>query len=187
MDWEKTTPIIHQGLPILVVCALIEFGAGSFLGSIEENLAGPGIIIMVPPLLDLRGNIGGAMASRLGTGLHGGIIDSEKIWNPEVTNNLGASSFLTLFTATAVGFMAFGVSVLTGISTFSLHLLGKLVSIAVIASLLSNIGLMFLTIFISIFSFRRGWDPDNVTAPIIATIGDFLTAIAIYLSVLLVI
>lgn len=185
-DRDQIFQIARQALPVLVLCAFIEFGAGSMLGGIEGELASPGILIMVPPLLGLRGNIGGALASRLGTGLHRGVIDPDKILNPEIINNLEASIFLTVTTSTAVGVLAFGVTVLTGLHSFTLSLLTELVSIALVASLISNLGLMMLTVIVSIFSFKRGWDPDNITGPIITTIGDLFTVVSIYIGVLLV-
>ena len=39
--------------------------------------------------------------------------------------------------------------------------------------------------FISFKSFRRGWDPDNVTTPIIAAVGDLFTLPAIIFSVII--
>jgi mgtE-like transporter len=40
--------------------------------------------------------------------------------------------------------------------------------------------------FISLKSFEGGWDPDNITTPFIAAVGDFFTLPAIILSVLIV-
>jgi len=41
-------------------------------------------------------------------------------------------------------------------------------------------------VVVSVVSYMRGWDPDNVTAPLMATIGDFLTMISIFLIAILV-
>lgn len=184
---HEVSEIVGQALPILVICGLIEFGSGSVLGGAENSLSLPGILIMVPPLLGLRGNIGGALASRLGTGLHQGIIDPDVLWGPEVKNNVGASVFLTLMISIVIGVLAFTVTVLTGLHAFSLSLLLNLTSIAVIASLISNAGLILLTVLIALFSYRRGWDPDNVTSPLIASLGDLFTVISVYIGVILVV
>lgn len=178
--------IIRQALPILLLCGLFQVGAGSILGGVEESFAVPGILVMVPPLLALRGNIGGALASRLGTGLHQGVIDPGVLWGDEVKTNFFASIFLTFLVSLFIGTLGSIVTIVTGLHPFSLHLIIVLVSIALIAGMVSSFGLVGLTVLIALFSYRRDWDPDNVTSPLMASIGDFFTIISIYIGVLLV-
>lgn len=186
MNGKEIKKILRQALPILIICTLFQMGAGSFLGGMKENLALPGILVMVPPLLALRGNIGGALASRLGTGLHQGIVDPESLAGPEVRTNVAASLFLTFFISFFTGVLSFAVTVLTGMHSFSPHLLLSLVLIALIAGLISGFGLIGLTVLIALFSYRRGWDPDNVTSPLMASTGDLFTVVSIYIAVLVV-
>jgi len=61
-----------------------------------------------------------------------------------------------------------------------------LLTIAVVAGVVSGVILAVLTVPLSIISYARGWDPDNVTAPLMATIGDLLTIVSIFLAALLV-
>lgn len=177
---------MRQALPILLLCALFQVGAGSILGGMESSFMLPGILVMVPPLLALRGNIGGALASRLGTGLHQGVIDPGSLWGPEVRTNVGASIFLTFLISVTTGIFAFVVTVLTGLHAVTLALFLDLVLIALIAGMLSSFGLIGLTVLVALFSYRRGWDPDNVTSPLMASIGDFFTVISLYIGVILI-
>lgn len=180
--------IVRQALPILLFCALIQVSAGSLLGGMNDKFEIlPGLLVMIPPLLALRGNISGALASRLGTGLHQGVIDSKKFLGPEVRVNVGASVLLTLMISVATGILAFIVTVATGMHGFAFSLFWKLVSIAVLAGGLSSIGLIGLTVLIALYSYRLGWDPDNVTSPLMASIGDLVTVSSIYVAVLVVI
>ncbi len=78
---------------------------------------------MIPPLLALRGNISGALASRLSTALHQGVIDPASLWGSEVKTNVGASVFLTFMVSLSTGVLAFVVTVLTGLHSFSVSLL----------------------------------------------------------------
>lgn len=178
--------IIRQALPILLLCALFQVGAGSILGGVEKSFAIPGILVMVPPLLALRGNIGGALASRLGTGLHQGIIDPKVLWGEEVKSNVLASIFLTFLVSLFIGTLGSTVTIITGLHPFSLTLILTLVTIALIAGMLSSFGLVGLTVLIALLSYRRDWDPDNVTSPLMASIGDFFTIISIYIGTILV-
>ncbi len=146
----------------------------------------PGILVMVPPLLALRGSIGGALASRLGTGLHQGVIDPDVLWNPEVKTNIAAALFLTLLVSITIGILSFSITILTGLHAPTLPFFLSLVSIAIIAAVLSGVGLTGLTVFIALFSYRRGWDPDNVTSPLTASMGDLITMASIYVAVIVV-
>jgi mgtE-like transporter len=51
----------------------------------------------------------------------------------------------------------------------------------------SGVILAAVTVVVSIVSYLRGWDPDNVTAPLMATIGDLITMVSIFLIAILVI
>ena len=54
--------------------------------------------------------------------------------------------------------------------------------ICTIAGLISNVIMLPITMFVSFKSFEHGWDPDNITSPIIAAFGDLFTLPAIILS-----
>ncbi|KXB02260.1 hypothetical protein AKJ44_00895 [candidate division MSBL1 archaeon SCGC-AAA261F17] len=176
--------IVGQALPILLLCVLIEVGAGLVLGGMEENFKLlPGLIVLVPPLLGLRGNISGALASRLGTALHQGVLDPRFLWGPEMRVNVFSSFFLTLLVSASAGILAWLVTLLVGIESVSLF---TFLAIAIIAGILSSFILIGLTIGIAFMSYAKGFDPDNVTSPLMASIGDIFTIICIYISVLLV-
>jgi len=53
--------------------------------------------------------------------------------------------------------------------------------------MLSSVGLIGLTVIVALFSYRRGWDPDNVTSPLIASIGDLVTIACLYIAIFLVV
>jgi cation transporter-like permease len=55
-----------------------------------------------------------------------------------------------------------------------------LILIVVIAGGISGLILTFLTIIIIYLVFRRGYDPDNITGPALATFGDVVTMLCIF-------
>lgn len=177
--------IVIQGLSILILCALIEIGAGGVFRGMEDRLTVllPGLIVMIPPILDLRGNVNGALASRLGTALHIGTIRPRLSMSAELKVNLVSSLILSFLASTTVGILSFGVNVLAGTPTISIL---YLLLIAVFAGMMSGLILAGVTVLVAIVSYKRGWDPDNVTAPLMATIGDFITIICLFLAALLV-
>ncbi len=176
--------IVVQAISVLLLCALIEVSAGSVLGGMENSFKIlPGLMVMVPPLLALRGNISGALASRLGTALHGGVIEPPFLANPELRVNILSSIFLTFLVSLSVGVLSFLVSVSAGIEHITIW---SFILIALISGLLSNFIMVALTVSIALGTFIHGWDPDNITSPIVATVGDFLTVLCIFIAVLLV-
>ena len=57
--------------------------------------------------------------------------------------------------------------------------------ICTFSGIISNIIMLPITMFVSFKSFEHGWDPDNITSPIIAAFGDLFTLPAIILSILI--
>lgn len=55
--------------------------------------------------------------------------------------------------------------------------------ISVIAGVISNLIMLPITMLVSFKSFEHGWDPDNITSPIIAAFGDLFTLPAIIASI----
>ena len=100
--------IVVQGLSVLFLCGLIELGAGK----VFEEMHGyttilPGLIVMVPPLLGLRGNINGALASRLGTALNAGLIKPRLVMSTEIKVNLASALILSVIASATIGAFAF--------------------------------------------------------------------------------
>lgn len=178
--------VVAQGLSGLLPGTLIMLVAGGFFVGMEKYFTTilPGLIIAVPPLLGLRGNINGALASRLGTGLNSGLIRPRLELSAEIKINLVSSLILSVIASATIGAFAFGINVLTGAPTIGVL---ELIVIAVLAGFISGLILAFLTVLVAITSYARGWDPDNVTSPAMAAIGDFVTIVCIYLAVLLVV
>ena len=179
----KARSVALQGLAVLLPCALIEFIAGFTFKSMQSYLQLlPGLLVMVPPLLGLRGNINGALASRLGTALHTGMISPKLKLTAEVKVNLASSLILSLLASATIGVLAFASCALTGLETISVF---KLIAIAAVAGFLSALVLSLMTLFVAVESYLRGVDPDNVTSPVMATAGDFVTMVCIFLAVFL--
>jgi mgtE-like transporter len=177
--------IVTQGLSIMIICIIIEFVAGGFLSGMNEyfTVIIPALAIMTPPLLDLRGNVNGALASRLGTGLNAGLIKPRLRWTKEIKVNLLSSLILSFLASSTIGIISYGLNLLVGTKLIGLL---NLLGIAIIAGVLSGIILAVITTVVAVFTFVHGWDPDNVVAPLMATVGDFTTIISLFMAVLLV-
>ena len=61
----------------------------------------------------------------------------------------------------------------------------KIIVIVLLAGIISAAILTLLTIFIIFIVFKRGYDPDNITGPALATFGDIVTMLCILGSAIL--
>jgi mgtE-like transporter len=174
--------VIRESLAILVLCALLDFLAGGTLEGMKENFSLlPGLLVMIPPLVDLRGNIGSALGSRLGSALHLGLVRPKFVMTDVLKANIFSSLILSVLASATIGIMSWILCFLMSLSGVSFSCL---LFIAVFSGVLSGVIITFLTVFISILSFKKGWDPDVVTGPIITTLGDIVTTLSILLAVI---
>lgn len=161
------------GISALLISTAIAVVAGSYLSSIRETLTLiPGLLVLVPPTINMRGSISGVLASRLSSSMHLGEFTPEWHRGGVLAENLHASFILTVATAIALGFIAklaawaFGVEVIAA---------GDLILISVIAGILSGLLVMGFTVLVSVLSYRRGVDMDMIAAPAVTTVGDLVT------------
>ena len=162
-------------MPLLIGCGMGEIIVGSFFGQLDLELL-PGLIVLVPAIIGLRGNISVALGSRLGSGFHLGVIDFSKAWKDEVKENIIASLFLSSFMSIIIGFLAHVTCLLFDFPSMGII---YFTGIGLIAGFFSGIALAILAILAVYIAFRRGYDPDNITGPILATIGDIITIVCI--------
>jgi mgtE-like transporter len=175
--------MLKQSLPLLIFCGLGGIVAGSTLGIMSDVLSSiPGLIIVIPAIIALRGNISTALGSRLGSAYHLGIIDSENLWNDELKQNIIGTLVLSLIVSVIIGILAYFTSLLVGVQPDPV----KLIVIVLLAGIISAFILTLLTIGIIFVVFKRGYDPDNVTGPALATFGDIVTMFCIFGSALLI-
>ena len=175
--------VVKQSLPLLIICGLGGIITGNFLSAMIDLFKQiPGLLVVIPAVIALRGNINTALGSRLGSAYHLGIIDAENIWNKELKQNILGSLVLSFVLSFLIGIIAYGSSVLLQIYPDPV----VIISIVVLAGSFSGIILAFLTILIIYIVFKRGYDPDNITGPALATFGDIITILCIFGSALLI-
>ena len=176
--------MLKQSLPLLIFCGLGGIVAGSTLGIMTDIIQNiPGLIVVIPAIIALRGNISTAFGSRLGSAYHLGIIDAENIWNDELKQNIIGSLILSFLISIIIGILAYFTTILFfDINPNPL----KLILIVLLAGVISAIILTIMTIIIIFIVFKRGYDPDNITGPALATFGDIVTMFCIFGSAIIV-
>ncbi|MBA3303397.1 MAG: magnesium transporter [Actinomycetota bacterium] len=175
----------RQGLAALGVALVASFFAGLTLGSIEGTLEElPGLLVLIPAAIGMRGTIFGALGSRLSTAIHTGTFGLARRADTVVGQNVLASAALSLSTAFALAILAKLVAVAFGLGgTITVP---ELVVISVLAGVASSAVVLVLTVALAAWSVRAGWDSDNVLAPVITAAGDMVTLPALFLASLVI-
>ncbi|WP_324736277.1 magnesium transporter [Thermococcus sp. SY098] len=165
---ERLKEAYTATLASLVISLIIGFFGGTFLGKYFNKIrsAYPGILVILPGMMGLRGNVFGSMASRFSTMLYLGDLEP-KIREKRVLRNIVIAMMLSLIPVTILWM----IGVIKGIRYHSFQILLIVISSTIFVSLL----LGYFTAFVTIFSFKKGTDPDSVAAPLVASMGDLLT------------
>ena len=149
----------------------------------HEFVVLPALIILLPSSTGLRGNIYGSLGSRLSTYLHTGRIEPKFKPDPIVAENVYSSTFLLLVFGMFNGVVSAEIASILGLHKFTLDLVLNLILITVLAAFLSAVFMVPATLALAIGSYRWGWDPDNLTSPLITLMGDIITLPLIFASV----
>ena len=178
---SEHSSVIKESLIALLICAIGDLFAGVILGKMTFFLeAFPGLLVIIPGAIGMRGNIFGSFASRLSTNLHIGIISPKFEFSEQLNYNIFSSFVLTLVLSLFLAIIAKVLCILLHQPSMDLI---DFILVSVIAGVISNLIMLPITMFVSFKSFEHGWDPDNITSPIIAAFGDLFTLPAIILSV----
>lgn len=168
-------------LVALIISALTGVLAGITLASTSQNLEElPGLLLLVPATLAVKGNIFGAMGSRLSTAIHAGSVSFRWRLNSVVGQNTAASILLSLVVAVLIAVLAKGMAIVFAISpTMSL---GDFIAVSTIAGLLASVFMLFVTLLLADRSTRFGWDLDNVVGPLSSAASDLVSLPALLLA-----
>ncbi|MCZ7528706.1 MAG: magnesium transporter [Acidimicrobiia bacterium] len=176
---------VRAGFVALAVSAVGSVVGGLALGSITGTLEElPGLLVLVPAAIGMRGNIFGALGSRLGTSIRTGTFRLSWRRDTLVGQNISASLVLSLAVALLLAIVAKVVAVGFGLeNTISV---ADFVVISVVGGALSSVFVLLITVAVADLSVRRDWDLDNVAAPIVTTTGDIVTLPSLFVATYLV-
>ena len=176
--------ILKQSLPIFTLCSIGGVAAGVILNGITLDLRLiPGIIILLPAILGMRGNISGALGSRIASALHLGLINPELKWNKTLSRNIKASLILNTLMSVLSGFLAYTAYTFIISPGGSPASLPQLVLISFFSGSLAGVIISLLTVSLALLTYSKGYDPDNILAPSLATIGDIITVLCLLFSI----
>jgi mgtE-like transporter len=184
LRYHITASTLKEGFSGLLLMSLMSLVAGMVLGMMTGALESlPGLILLITPAIGMRGNIFGAMGSRLGTALHTGMFSTSLKPYSILSQNIYASMINSVLISFALGLMAWGVALLLKIESIGPV---EFVLISMIGGIISSFFVLIITVGVAVTGHNRGWDIDNMSAPIITAAGDMVTLPALFLAVILI-
>jgi mgtE-like transporter len=181
---SRNRKVFTLGFVGLMISSVGDLLAGATLGSMTETLSQlAGLMILIPPAIGMRGNIFGALGSRLGTAMNIGTFELSMRKGSLLRQNFEASLLLTVIMSFLMGIMASAIATVLGVEAEPMEVF---VFISVLGGVLAGIVLVFINILVAYVGFRRAWDIDNFSAPIITAAGDVVTLPMLFLAAILV-
>ena len=178
--WRAEQRTLRQGLVALLLSTLAAFVAGIALGSITHTLeAFPGLFILIPAVLSMRGTIFGAMGARLGTSTHAGLFEVTRARTGVLYQNVFVAVVLTLFSSLYLALLARAAATAFGLESISAV---DFMAIAVVGGVIDSALILGLTVLLSVVCYRRNYDLDAVSTPIITAVADMVTVPTIWLA-----
>ncbi len=179
----KARAVLKKEYEEIFIAEIISISGGLLAGTllafyINQILLIPGLLILLPGFLELRGNVSGALAARLGTALDLKRMRPTLINNKTVNQNILASFIEVTLVALALATVAYVVTYFFfGTAT------PKIFLIAIIAALTSNLIEVVATTFAVFAIYKAGHDPNNIMGPYVTTTGDIISVLSLLFAI----
>jgi mgtE-like transporter len=175
---------LRQGFAALFLSSAGELLAGIVLAGISGILDElVGLAVLIPAAIGMRGAIFGAMGSRLSTSIQTGLF-SFNLRRGVLAENVQAAVVLSLLSGVFLAFLARFLCGVLGVPT-DLSIFDY-VLISTVGGIIAGVLLIGITVLVARLSVARGWDMDNIAAPMLTAAGDILTLPALVLATLLI-
>ena len=146
-------------------------------GTLEEL---PGLLLLVPAALAVKGNVFGALGSRLGTTIHAGTFRLSPRLDSAVGQNIAAAMLLSLVISVVIAVLAKGVAIVFAVSpTMSV---ADFIVVSAVGGLLASVFVLAITLLLAGGSGRYGWDLDNVVSPLVTAASDLMSLPALIIA-----
>lgn len=181
MRMFKLGKIISESYKVLLGGVAIAIAAGYMLHSYSPRLTAT-ILMMVPLINGLGGNIGSVFGARISSALHLGTIEPKLESQTALRINFSALGLMGLAVFAFAGFLLFGINLLGG-TPFMTSLKAALAFF--LAGLLLTALIALIALAAAFASYSRGVDPDNVVIPIVTSTVDVLGITSLLIMVYL--
>ncbi len=178
--------LIDKDFKEIISFQVLSLIGGLFAGTLlsiytDKLLLIPGMLIILPGFMEMRGNISGSMAARLTSGMFIGVVKPNNLNVKIVKGNVFASFTLAIIVSLVLGLIAF---------VFNYIMLGivvpKIILIPLIAGIFANGIEIILTLYFTFYTFNHGYNPDNIMGSFVTTTGDVTSILALLFTVMII-
>jgi mgtE-like transporter len=174
--------IIREFLLTLFFVTIIVNVTGSLLNRITGVASGTAIYAVYPAIIATVGGVGSIIGSTATTKLALGLIKSSfssiKEHIDEIAGAWLASVIMFVLYALLSAFVS-GTTTLDTLASFTAQVL--------VANVIAVSIMVIISYAVAIFTFRRGWNPDNFVIPIESSLADTITTAAVLIVLALII
>ncbi|MCQ2079930.1 MAG: magnesium transporter [archaeon] len=171
---QRNISAITMGLTALVIAGTADL----FAGILQDQMTGylfTGMMILIYSAIGMRGNIFGAMGSRIGTAMNIGTFEMSAKKGTVLRANVESTILLTLIMSIAMGVTTWIASCIIYPDATDIMSIWDFIFISTVGGVIAGIIVLMFNILIAYIGNKREWDVDNITAPLIAAIGDIVT------------
>jgi len=175
--------IFKESIVIVAISSIIGLCSGMLLSFNEEVLyTFPVLLLILPALNSLIGDISTVLVARLTTHLYVGTLPPKIQKTKRILDDfIGLSATLLLGFIFLVIF-GYSLGIATGITIVNPFLMISIIFLTILIIFL----LMFILLFLgAIFLFKRGMDPNNFLIPFITSLADFLTPLFLIIFIII--
>jgi len=178
--WRAEQRTLRQGLVALALSTLAGFVAGLTLAHITGTLEElPGLIVLIPAAVGMKGTIFGAIGARLGTANVAGLLEPTLRPGGVLQRNVYVAVVTTFSSALWLAILSSLASAAFGEPSISLW---RLATVSIVGGALGSALILMITLTLSVLSYRRGWDLDSVSTPMVTALGDMTTLPSLFLA-----
>ncbi|KAI7868763.1 hypothetical protein BDF14DRAFT_1790621 [Spinellus fusiger] len=178
---EKKSHLAIQALPSLVISVVGFSIAGVLMEQFQTwdvFLKTSELFILIPILLNLKGNLEMNLASRLSTSANMGDLDSRRTRWPLMLGNLALLQVQALVAGAIAGVSSFGLGLITKPeSSTSYYESMYMTSSALISASFSGTLLGVFMCGLILVCRVMDIDPDNIACPLVSSLGDIVTLV----------
>jgi mgtE-like transporter len=173
--------IIKEALPTMLIVAFMVNVTGTVLKAIS-NLVGTRreIYTVYPAMIDLMGDVGLVVGSAATTKLALGVLAPSL---SSIKNH--AKNIFSAWIASVALFVVFGFAALALNGLFTVQAFSNLMIVLLASNVIAFVSIVLLSYAIAILTFKLGLDPDNFVIPLESSLADFITTIAFFIALIL--
>ncbi|KAF9354395.1 hypothetical protein BGX34_011033 [Mortierella sp. NVP85] len=172
--------LLMQALTTLIIAVTGLICAGWLLDVIQHWKVFVDIselIILIPILLNLKGNLEMNLASRLSTASNMGLLDQRASRNAFIKGNLALLQLQSLAVGSVAGLFSFGLGVVVHPNTNNPNEIALIITASMLCAAISSLVLGGFMCGLVMVCRRYKINPDNIACPLASSFGDLVSLV----------